>query len=292
MLARRGLQVTVYEKRADMRKTESDRGRSINLALSERGWKALRLVGMEENVRGLSIPMTGRLMHDESGRLSFQPYGVEGQAIYSVSRGGLNTALMDAAEQAGARIYFESPVLSVDVHTNDLIMGQGRRHHDVLIGADGAFSSFRLSMMTQTDRFEYSQHFLEHGYKELSIPPAEGGGWRIEKNALHIWPRHSFMLIALPNLDGSFTCTLFFPFDGALSFNALREPYDVQQLFSRFFPDALEHMPTLADDFFHNPTGSLVTVNCFPWSHGTVALIGDAAHAIVPFYGQGMNAGF
>lgn len=292
-LAKKGHKVTLYERRPDLRKAEISAGRSINLALSDRGWRALAGVGVDKIVREMAIPMPGRMIHQEDGSTSFQPYGIGDQAIYSVSRGGLNGVLMDQAEKAGVKIHFNRGVENVHLNTYTAHLSDGSTiQPDLIFGSDGAFSMVRHSMMI-TDRFDYSQYYLPHGYKELSIPTADGGGWRIEKNALHIWPRHSFMLIALPNLDGSFTVTLFAPFEGPNGFDNLTTDQKITAYFEKYFRSALPHMPTLLEDFKENPKSSLVTVRCFPWSRGgRVALIGDASHAIVPFYGQGMNCGF
>ncbi len=292
-LAKEGHKVTVYERRPDMRQANIGGGRSINLALSDRGWKALAKVGADKPVRDMGIPMYGRMIHHEDGSTSYQPYGKEDQAIYSVSRGGLNQVLMDYAEQHGVELVFENGCDEVDLDSGVAHLSGGQQvHPDLLFGADGAFSRVRLSMM-KTDRFDYQQMYLPHGYKELSIPAATGGGWQIEKNALHIWPRHDFMLIALPNLDGSFTCTLFAPFEGTGGFDQVTDRASLMRYFEAYFADAIPLMPDLEEDYFSNPTSSLVTVRCYPWvKHDSIALIGDASHAIVPFYGQGMNSGF
>ncbi len=298
-LAKHGHKVDVYERRPDMRKTIIDGGRSINLALSERGWRALRGIGIEEEVRKVAIPMHGRMMHDEQGNLTFQPYGKEGQSIYSVSRGGLNAALMNLSEPNELITYhFSQQALDVNLRANEVQLRNTETEEietitpDLIFGADGAFSVVR-SAMVKTERFNYEQSYLEYGYKELTIPAGPDNSWLLEKNALHIWPRGNYMMIALPNIDGSFTCTLFFPYEGERSFAAIKTDTELLNFFLEVFPDAVPLMPNLAEDYFSNPIGSLVTIKCFPWSHdGKSLLIGDASHAVVPFYGQGMNAGF
>jgi kynurenine 3-monooxygenase len=291
------MDVTLLERRRDLRSADISAGRSINLALSTRGLTALKGVGLADEMTALSLPMSGRLVHSPEGEISRQPYGLAGQAILSVSRRDLNVRLMDAAEEAGAQIHFERACVAVDLDASSVTVEgpDGEREvfaSDVVIGADGAFSVVRGELQ-RAGRFDYQQAYLTHGYKELCIPAgADGGGHRIDPSGLHIWPRHSFMLIALPNLDGTFTCTLFLPFEGEASFEKLTTPAAVESFFAREFPDVAAHMPTLTQDFFENPTGSLVTVRCSPYHRGSTVLIGDAAHAVVPFYGQGMNAAF
>ena len=294
-LAKRGYKVTVYERRMDMRKHKIEGGRSINLALSNRGIRALHEAGLTEVLKQNAIPMHGRMIHDDRGNLSFQPYGKTGQYINSVSRGGLNMMLMTEAEKLGVVFNFEHRCLKVDFEKTELTMRYNeatvQRAHDIIIGSDGAFSAVREAMQF-TDRFEYSQTYIEHGYKELRIPAGDNSTFLFEPNALHIWPRESYMLIALPNPDKSFTCTLFLPFEGPISFDELKSEESIKTFFERSFPDALNVMPTLLEDFRDNATSSLITVRCFPWVKNKTLLIGDASHGIVPFFGQGMNAGF
>ncbi|MCB0695982.1 MAG: FAD-dependent monooxygenase [Chitinophagaceae bacterium] len=294
---KRGHEVTVYERRPDMRLNTMSAGKSINLAMSERGWRALDLAGLRKDIADIAIPMYGRYLHQADGSSAFQQYGTNNEAIYSVSRGELNRKLMTLAEEHGVTIHFNQRCTKVDVQENKLHMEQedGSTNvieADLLFGADGAFSALRNSYI-HMDRVDARHFYLKHGYKELSIPPLEEGGLQIEENGLHIWPRKNFMMIALPNTDGNFTCTLFMPFEGKDSFEQLQTEADVKAFFNEHFPDAVPKMPTLIEDFFTNPTASLITTFIEPWHYkDKSALIGDAAHAIVPFYGQGMNAGF
>lgn len=294
-LAKRGYQVTVFERRANMRQHVLDSGRSINLALSNRGIRSLETVGLAEPMKRVSIPMNGRMIHNVEGGLTFQAYGKEGQFINSVSRSGLNMMLMEEAEKLGVHFFYEYKCEGIDFEKTEVKFqtygSHMKRKFDIIIGADGAFSAVR-SAMEEAGAVKTTQDFLEHGYKELRIPPSDTGAFLIAKNSLHIWPRESFMLIALPNPDATFTCTLFLPMEGSLSFNKLKKDAQVLEFFEKYFPDTIPIMPTLLEDFRDNPTSTLVTVRSYPWVKDKVMLIGDAAHGVVPFYGQGMNAGF
>lgn len=298
-MVRRGHKVTIYERRKDMRTTVAEAGRSINLALSDRGLLALEQVGIADEIRQIAIPMHGRLIHNLDGSHAFQPYGKEGQYINSVSRAELNKKLMDLAEQFGVQIFFNQRCSGINWKENEIkftgTVAPDITHTnaDLIFGADGAYAASRLHHQLQHEKFDYHQYYIDCGYKELTIPAGPGNSFLLEKNALHIWPRKDYMLIALPNLDGSFTCTLFFPFEGELSFSKLDTEKKVTDFFKSTFPDIIDLIPDLNHQFAQNPVSSLVTVKCFPWIRDDkFALIGDAAHAIVPFFGQGMNAGF
>jgi kynurenine 3-monooxygenase len=299
-LAKKGFAIDVFERRPDMRKEVIPAGRSINLALSDRGWLALERAGIADSIRKISIPMNGRMLHDIQGGTSFLPYGKEGQAIYSVSRGELNKTLMEEAEKfPQVKYHFSQRCTYANLETGDLEFTETNSQAltkikaSRTIGTDGAYSEIRHRLQFM-DRFDYSQTYLKDGYKELNIAPNADGSHKLDKNALHIWPRGRFMLIALPNLDGSFTCTLFFPFDeGEVNFSSLDSEEKVLAFFKTTFPDTLELIPDLSKQYMTNPTSSLVIIRCFPWSSSDkFLLLGDAAHGIVPFYGQGMNCGF
>ena len=293
-LAKRGHKVSVFEQRSDMRKAGVSQGRSINLALSDRGIKALKEVGIMDEIRKISIPMHGRQIHNIDGSTAYQPYGNDGQFINSVSRGILNSILMDLAEKQGVEILFNKKLESANWNTNELLFQNTEPiQSDLIFGSDGAYAASRLTHQMQHNRFQYEQFYIDFGYKELIIPAGPNSEFLLDKNALHIWPRGNFMLIALPNTDGSFTCTLFFPFEGDPSFESLDTGEKARSFFNQTFSDASALMPTLEKDFMLNPTASLVTVKCYPWiREDKFSLIGDAAHAIVPFFGQGMNCGF
>ncbi|MEL6732447.1 MAG: NAD(P)/FAD-dependent oxidoreductase [Bacteroidota bacterium] len=299
-MAQKGYPVNIYERRSDPRTKGYLGGRSINLALSVRGMHALRETGMLDEVMEFAIPMYGRMLHDTEGQLTFQAYSRnKEECIYSVSRGKLNIALMNLAESMSEVNYYfdhrcdEIDLASGKLHMTDTVSGKEFTvEQKASLACDGAFSAVRYAMQ-KTPRFDYSQEYLAYGYKELTIPPGPNGEFQMEREALHIWPRGNYMMIALPNPDGSFTCTLFFPYEGEKSFAALDTDERIMAFFEAEFGDAVPLIPNLLEEYHHNPTSSLVTIRCYPWTlEDKVALIGDASHAIVPFFGQGMNAAF
>lgn len=296
-LKKLGHTVTVFDRRPDIRTIDFS-GRSINLAMSNRGWKALREVGLEDEIKSIAIPLDKRAMHLPGQPLYYQKYGKEGEAIWSISRGVLNRKMIDLAEQAGVLFRFNEKVWDVDLPNARLYTGKTEKSEwqeydfDIVFGCDGAFSRVRHKMQRRS-RFDYSQDFIDVGYKELTIPPEADGSHKMDKNSFHIWPRGNFMLIAMPNLDGSFTCTLFLPFEGEVSFESLKTKEQARDFFTKHFALVMKDIENLIEDFFKNPTSAMVTMKCYPWTYwDKVALVGDSAHAIVPFYGQGMNAGF
>lgn len=300
LLAQKGFKVELFERRPDMRKEEISAGRSINLNLSCRGIEGLKRVGVMDEVSRELIPMRGRMMHSKEGELTYQPYGKDPSEFgNSVSRAGLNMILLDKAEATGnVSITFNMKAVEVDYENNIITFEDYNTKKKLtvsakrIIGTDGGGSEVRTSMMNM-EGYDCKIDPLDYGYKELSIPPGENGSFLIDKEALHIWPRGDFMQIALPNFDGSFTVTLFLPYKGEKSFEKLVDEKSILEFYNEEFADSVPLMPDLVKTFMENPTGHMETVKCSPWQVGGKALLmGDAAHAIVPFFGQGMNCGF
>jgi kynurenine 3-monooxygenase len=305
MLAQRGHRVDVFERRPDPRIGTYKGGRSINLAMSNRGWRALEKAGIADEVRSIALPITHRTMHAKDGTLTRQPYGLpnekglfdDPQCIYSVSRGLLNKLLVEKSEaHAEVAYHFEQQCEDVDLEKAEVTFSgrdgsHSTRQFDRVFGTDGAFSAVRQKM-TRSDRFDFEQRYLSHGYKEIEMRPKADGAFKMESDALHIWPRGEFMLMALPNPDGTFTCTVFAPYDGENGLNSLTDEARVLDYFETYFADVIPLVPDYAAQWLANPTSSLVMTRCYPWHKGErICLMGDSAHAIVPFYGQGMNSG-
>ena len=293
-LSKHGYTVEIHEKRKDMRLFDQSAGRSINLALSRRGMDALRDVGVLDTISPMTLPMEGRMIHEVDGSTHLQKYGQKSnEVIYSISRAFLNKTLMDHAEATGnVNIVFDHPIQGVDLDRSEVIFEDNRITYDRLFGSDGSSSQIRDSM-DKLSSINFRKDPLDHGYKELTIPPDDEGCYRMDPKALHIWPRGEFMLIALPNMDRSFTCTLFFPLNGEVSFSTMDSSDRIFEFFSTYFPDTIELIPDLMDEYQCNPIGKLATIYCDKWHYkDKVLLFGDAAHAVVPFFGQGMNASF